>query len=124
MTDAPLLDKNDNVIRLDDLKNEITLKKKLKEEKIVQGWVTVITREYIMEKIVQAEIARKKYTHLIVERGDPLLSLDVYKRYFIEDKIRAFLEPSMTVYGYIYDANDEFVIEISWQPVDDRCTIL
>lgn len=87
--------------------------------------MTCITREYITEQIVDAEAKDKRHAVLFTYettnyRWDSLY--EIYLRYRIEDKIRVFLEPSMSITAkYEYSDGAVFMVVISW---GSSCTIL
>lgn len=117
---------NEDCIRLSNLKGSVAEKKKSNEERIIKDWMTSITREYITEKIVEAEARDRRHAILITyETTDNTWDslYEIYRRYRIEDKIRVFLEPSMTITAkYVtYGDGVVFMVVISW---GSSCTIL
>lgn len=129
MTDASgyaRVDDSEKIIRLVDLKEAIKEKKRLREEAIIQDWMTCITREYIKEMIIQAESVGRTWTTIITYNMDKdrcIAPYELYRRYCIEDKIRVFLEPSMTVSTEYTSctAGLIFRVHVSW---GSWCTIL
>ena len=121
------VNENEDCIRLSDLKGSVAEKKRLNEERIIKDWMTSITREYIMEKIVEAEARDRRHAILITyETTDNTWGClyEIYLRYRIEDKIRVFLEPSMTIATKYQSYSDGvvFMVVISWG--SSSCSIL
>lgn len=109
------INESESVIRLSGLKNAIEEKRKELDEKIIQEWMDCITREYICEKIVEAEVRGQTSVILIEQYGsyETVTNLyQIYNRNDIKNRICEFLEPSIHV--FVEATFNAFRIRISW----------
>lgn len=114
---------DDGVIRLSDIKAQIEAEKKERDDVIVKKWEILLTREYIIEKIMEAQTKSQKRAILIQDytSQDGTYLLNVLNESGLGRKLIVMLEGPLLLKC---DISGQFELFITWEEPQKCCIII
>lgn len=114
---------DDGVIRLSDIKAQIEAEKKERDDVIVKKWEILLTREYIIEKIMEAQTKGQKRAILIQDytSQDGTYLLNVLNESGLGRKLIVMLEGPLLLKC---DISGQFELFITWEEPQKCCIII
>lgn len=117
------IDSDTNIIRIDALRTTIEEKQKLRDDVIVKEWEAKLTKEYITEKIMEAEMKGNKRATLLQNEPDDdyMYQHGLFNRSRLGCKILDMIEPRPLIF---FLPGNFFGVYIEWGAEKVCCVIL